>query len=210
MTKFKNKNTRISFDFETRDALNATVLKSVQIYGTKEGYLECKTCPTPTFWCEHIEYAVVKTLDAPTMWDDESDNNHQSFWIPVFPQKYNLFGRVSFNGALPNLHAVKAYFIPDGMPDEMKEHFLGFVHQGEARSVVRSMLLDYASAYVEQPDLICHSSSHGFAEQMEWEARLKMAPDSAQRIAEAFSILNTQMCVACADPITSNNDLIPR
>jgi hypothetical protein len=214
VTAFKNPRVTITFAAVEQDPLGGSVTKNVTLLDNKEGFLECKAHGATTFWCEHIKEVVMKELDRVSFVPDDVDiYDHHGYQVPIFPEKLHLFGRVVLNGIVKNVHAVKVYFIPEGMPDEMDEHYLGFLHSGEGRKVLRSMLLDFARAYTEQPDFQCRSSSHDFQAQMKWEQIMAQPPDSVIRIATAFSLLNSQMCIACADPINAdtddNSDLIP-
>jgi hypothetical protein len=166
-----------------------------------------------TDWCQHIQIAVLDGDDAEIIWDPADDVGLPDFiMVPVVPSR-KQWARVDFGDGLHESEAVKCYLRPetveiDVQPEELD--FLGFLNRGEGRGVLRQMIIDNLQLLVAQKKPICNSTRHGYKAELLWGEDMKRTWTEVEKIAQYWSVINTQQCLTCSTSHASSwDDLIP-
>lgn len=176
----------------------------LDIWALPNGHLACDNCEGKP-WCEHIETLVRENADAEILWQDEGEPyDALELEIPVFPTA-NLWGRVVLEKSQRISLAYRAsFFIRPGITADGV--FLGHIHGGEGRYVLRSMLLDYFQGAIDPRTLKCNAGVHTFKQEMKWQSDMK---DPNTAIMQYWSVWVNKTCIGCAIDASDWADLIP-
>lgn len=152
-------------------------------------------------WCTHIEGAVRDNADSEAIFDANEELGFLE--IPMFPS-LNLWARVRL-ALNVKLEAYKVYMDWDGNPPT-DSNFLGFLHHGEGRMVIRSMILNFFEGEVNLSSLACKSSAHKMRQEIDWQKSLN---DPNKRIPQLWSVYQNGACIACTMSAGEWADLVP-
>lgn len=169
-----------------------------QITENIAGFPICETCNEP--WCEHIEDFIRHNADAEFWWVPVP-TNERLIMVPIVPT-----AALWVTMRLEYKEKVAAYAV--SFDDEAFVHFLGFVHRGEGRYVLRSMMIDWFWGHVDTSTFKCDAFSHGYKREMMWQHAMQKRSTSFPQL---FSLWRTKMCVACHNSTAGDDwdDLIP-
>lgn len=190
--------------------------EDVEIYYNSESsqMLRCAACAE--VWCDHLAKAIHSRADAATFWGDEEQSIASSLYdqatrLPIDP-KNHLYLLVQMN-YIEKLHAFQCSFEEPADGTTTRNPFdqvtLGYIHDGEGRSMLAQMFFDWFKGEVQFNDMTCMSEGHGFSQQMAWAESMKS--EQARR-SEYLCIWATSKCVACERGLVSaghDYDLIP-
>lgn len=170
------------------------------IWWCQDGYQRCEAHSSFT-WCTDIEFAVKEGLDAETLWSNilsTSQKLQHIIQVPIVPScriwqavvlEPMQIGQTETNNAAEIL-----YHFLDG------EEFtpgLGYLNPGEGLRVLREVIIDYYRGILEdRGSFTCRDGSHGFTQQMAYEASLD-GENGPGKLAEKISIVLTNKCTAC-------------
>jgi hypothetical protein len=163
------------------------------------GHLLCELCST--YWCLHVEDYVKTGDDADFIWSDYP--NPQQLEVPIIPTS-NLWATVLLTkpeNAKATMYRVEYFQTIAGDPE-----FIGFIHPGEGRAVMRSVLLDWFTGTKAFPSMDCTSRGHGFTQITRLQKDMK---NPGMKIAQQWSIWATGKCLGCTFSAANNSDLVP-
>lgn len=153
------------------------------------GHIHCETCGNLNVpWCEHCEKLVRANGDAEAVWLENRPSIHH-IEVPMFPN-LNMWRRTELV-FVPRLDAYKMTIATPNMTEPYT--VLGFLHEGEGRMVMRSMILDWFVAFAPS-DLMCRASSHKFRQEMKWQDDMK---DHNKAIVQRWSVWSNGVCTGC-------------
>jgi hypothetical protein len=166
----------------------------------RAGQLYCDT--HATIWCSDIEQVLRDNLDTESLWSDPYYTD-KTVSIPILPS-HSLWNAVR----LDRVNNLRAYSVTQlGMKGD-RDDFVGFIHPGEGRRVVRNMLFEWFNQV--KVNLTCPSEHHRFAQQRAFENNLR---EPKTRMAEQWCLWGYRMCLSCvaasASPVGGFSDLVP-
>lgn len=176
------------------------ILNGMQIRNLDTGFLDCVVCRD--FWCDHIQSLVTSNADSQAIWNPDLGGAlpTQLVEIPVVPSAA-LWTTATLT-LMSKLGAYKVTFEEGAF-----EQFLGFIHPGEGRLILRSMMIEWFYGHVDSSELRCPMSSHSFPSQLRWDK------DMMQRrtaFAQLFSVWSNQKCLGClGTSVTNFDDVVP-
>jgi hypothetical protein len=177
----------------------------------EEGWLKCEAqdCDGKT-WCIHIEKAVSEHFDADLWATTFSEAEYRNVHVPIVPSR-NQWATVELSSEDAPPGSMKAFWMPThslSSNDQALGEFIGFVHRGEGRQVLRTTLYDNLRAQIASGTLRCANKTHSYAAQMAWEKAT--TEDTKGGVAEYWSVYDTHMCITCASSSPDDfADLIP-
>lgn len=178
--------------------------EAVQISENKTGWLNCSAHKDKA-WCIHIENAVKGHHDS-GLWTNVELHQRQIV-VPIVPSR-NQWAIVEFDIEDCPPGAVKVWWVPGWMENVSHARFLGFIHEGEGRQVLRTTLMDTLNAEIAGGSLKCLHGQHSYKAQMAWEQAVTEGTKNG--VAEYWSVFNTHKCITCASNTTDDfSDLIP-
>ncbi len=166
------------------------------VVAKSNGHLLCENCGT--YWCLHVEQVVKDGEDADPIWD--AYPNTQRIEVPIIPTS-NLWAPVLL--MQPTDAKAKMYKL-DYQFDLTTWSNMGFIHPGEGRSILRSMILEWFTGTQADDAKECESAGHGYHQTLKYEADMK---HPALKIAQQWSIWATGRCIGCT--FQSSPDLVP-
>lgn len=183
--------------------------RSVFIYDDTEfwvlqnGRIECGNCHKE--WCSEIQAALVDNADGEDLWDNLEES--YEFFIPMIPTHAQWAHVVLEPSTRFTSRVFEVNLAPPNMADLTKTTFIGHIHPGEGRIVIRSMIFDWFRSSVD-PDLLrCESSSHKYSAQMIWEQDMH---NSEKALTQHWSVWAAGACLVCADGGNAAfDDLVP-
>lgn len=170
-----------------------------EILPKSNGHLLCEY--HNTYWCIDIEDFVKSGADAELVWMNYPDET--MIEVPIIPTS-NLWASVWLRK--PDAAPVQMYRVGFQQEDNVETVFMGFLHVGEGRSVMRNMILDWFSGTQDIENLVCQSRGHGYKENKRWEHDKKYP---ALYMAQLWSVWRTRNCLSCTFDAASNKDLVP-
>lgn len=171
--------------------------------------LRCEDCEQ--VWCEHIEKFILEGQDAEIMWnvielkfereEDLDIVEPYEMPVPIIATK-NLWAecRVSPDGKMEDTFLI-------GIMVKDEPQFVGYLHKGEGRAVIRGMLLEFfRGSYFD--DMTCENPFHNFQAEVAWQTAKKSPVDS---VVEQWSVWTTGKCLTCKTNSDQEDfsDLIP-
>lgn len=152
------------------------------------GFFECLDCGT--YWCAHIEAYLQTREDWTSLWGTFPPGHYQALTVqvPIVPTEM-LWAECQ----LTYKEKLDAYSMTHEDGDGF-EQFIGFVHRGEGRIVLRSMMIDWFKSIVNIEALTCTQVSHGFAAQTRWNQNMR---DQGRAFAERWSVWANKKCLYC-------------
>jgi len=191
----------------------ATVTGSVLTW-QPNGHIKCET--DQKYWCKHISIALKENLDAESLWNEfisDQDGLPFQIEIPVNPDK-NLWATVILNNAklaYPGMTVIyyetgrerKSPILHTSLVGSESEHFVGYIHPGDGRMIVRTMLINWFKGNVPVKNLHCTSGSHKYSQEMIWEADVA---DESKKWFQYWCCYTTGHCISCASGQSSKTD----
>lgn len=151
-------------------------------------------------WCEHVQEATTTNKDAVFVWGEENEELRptQKVYVPIVPTA-NLWAVCDLE-LNEKVHAYSVTFM---------SQFIGFIHRGEGRGVLRSMLVDWFLGFAgHDKTKSCPNPNHTFAAQKMWERDFKLG--GGRVFAQRWSVMTTDKCLGCAGVSDGfDPDLIP-
>jgi hypothetical protein len=171
------------------------------------GHLNCHACGQ--YWCEHINKSIVENEDSKVLFfkPDNAALGSVDVEVPMMPTS-NQWAHVTLEPAqdFPGLAFEVILPETDARNSDGELHMLGYLHPGEGRYVIRSMIYDWFRGEVPLETLKCSSRSHKFMQQMRWEQDMA---DEHKQVAQLWSVWTTGSCLACSFNTDGLDDLIP-
>jgi hypothetical protein len=172
------------------------------------GFLQCENDGTDV-WCSHIESVITNNLDSISMWERKGafvDADGKEFasiivQVPLAPTKKIWLEAELQSCDMPQ---TRWLVLPEFEAVELPP--LGFVHEGEGRGVLRSMILDWFNG-VSDPDATCSNKGHGWDAQMVWEADLLHS--GLDRFAQLWSVFTANECLTCSSKTFDLSEFVP-
>lgn len=162
------------------------------------GHIKCLDCKT--YWCKHLQACVLDNSDSELIWEDPKSD--VILEVPMIPT-HNQWARMSLiTTDLPT----PTYEVNYVDADTGALHELGFLHPGEGRGVLRSMMFDWFTGFVDPREIACRASSHKFVQQMQWEEDMKKG--GSRQMAQLWCAWQSRSCLNCTWS-TPDPDLIP-
>lgn len=179
--------------------------KSLDINGTSflikdDGFVECRLCHLP--WCPHVQDIIEKNADEVTLWSETGLHRYVvpvRVQVPIIPTSV-VWMEVELEFS-PKVNGYKVYMNEAPVQGE----FLGFIHKGEGRNVLRSLFLDWFLSSVDVTGLRCKSSGHSYKAQKRWDSDM----NKNGRVSQFLSVWKTGKCLGCVGPEMFDPDLIP-
>lgn len=185
------------FNYEPSPGMDSITLSSVM-----SGHLKCHECETE-IWCSHIAAVVSNLGDAPSFFNEENYNAGDfRVMIPAFPTR-NIFveAECAYRADLPDTLEVSFFDKNNNL------YRLGFMHPGEARNTLRSMLFDWFTAEFATVKLECHAGTHKPSQEA---AVRKLMGTEPGFLFTRFAIWREGMCPPCIDSgLNDFSDLVP-
>ena len=183
--------------------LDVLTVGSTNVEVRRNGYLKCDDCDQ--YWCEHIEALIKDGDDADSLWHNYTIGRDEMVMVPMVPS-LNLWATVVLrpDHEMP----VQCYEVLFSHDPAAEGVFVGYLHVGEARATIRTMLWDWFQGYPGTNNIECKSSGHGFRQQMVWER--KVLANHKTYLINAWSIKYDGKCIACATTGSDDfSDLVP-
>lgn len=180
------------------------VHKNTEFWVLQNGHIECGNCHEQ--WCTDIFNALVANADGDDLWNNLEESYEMD--IPMIPTRAQ-WARVVLEPSyrFKTLRVFEVNLLPPDVSDLADTTFVGHIHLGEGRIVIRSMIFDWFRSNVEVESLRCESSSHKYSAQMLWEQDEKN-PEKAS--AQYWSVWAVGACLTCAAGVNSAfDDLVP-
>lgn len=197
-----------------RELLYSSGIQGWSITKAEDGHLACSAHQGKT-WCHEMEQCIKENDDALLIWPQNVEPaSGMTLAVPIIPSKDQWADCIL--ELKENVRAYKIWFKAahiHGFASLEELMFIGFLHRGEGRAVVRSILLDYLRMQWEvgvkagSKHLLCANKLHSFKAQMAYEQNI-VGHQSA--LVETWSILNTGNCLTCVEgSVDDFDDLIP-
>lgn len=168
------------------------------------GHLKCDICDT--YWCKHIQAVVTRNEDSPSIfWNAELPSRRIA--VPMMPTT-NQWAEVTLEPAVELRSLSYEVILPetDARTGDPELHFLGYIHPGEGRMILRSMIYDWFRGHVDVENLECKSRGHKLTQQNRWITDLA---DPQRSAAQLWSVWTTGTCLGCSFTTDGIDDLIP-
>lgn len=184
---------------------NTHTFKETEVWVLPSSRLECGDCHES--WCKHIQAALIANADGDDLWDNLLESYEME--IPMIPTA-GQWVHVILEPAL-NFNS-RVFEVVLGLPDSLggtapgDTVFIGHIHPGEGRMVIRSMIFDWFRGHVDLAGLECHSSSHKMQAEAQWQNDMKQ-PETA--VTQQWSVWASSQCRTCAAGMNNFDDLVP-
>lgn len=180
--------------FPVRDGPGLVAIRQLD-----NGHLECTK--DKTYWCDHISDSVQRDLDVEPFWKQAELIVTTFMEVPIIPTA-NLWDRVR----LDTIGKIQGFSVVQIGAHGEREDFIGFIHPGEGRRILRTMLFDWFAGNVDE-NIECDSKAHSYAAQMRWEADGK---NHIKSLAQRWSAWYTGSCLFCSSGGSNDfSDLVP-
>ena len=175
---------------------------TVLFAGQDDGHLYCHECETAV-WCQHLASVVSGLGDYELFFTEEHyDKGDFIVQIPAFPTR-NIFMEAECAYRTDMADTLEVRFKDRNKND----YWLGFMHPGEARNTLRSMLFDWFTAEFATVVFTCPAGTHKPAQEAKVQ---KLMATEAGFLMTRFSIWSMGMCTACIEGSTTDfSDLVP-
>lgn len=160
--------------------------------------------------CAHVRDLLREGSDWMILGAPEAELVGMKVPIPLIP-KYDIWTWVKFTERIESVMAYKIqlYITKDkGSARTIEETYLGFLHRGEGRLVIRSMIIDWFRGSVEVDRLRCESTSHGFRQEQRWR-KDTFGDLGDDAFAQWWSVWQSGFCLDCAGLLNNFDDLVP-
>lgn len=167
----------------------------------KNNYVQCTKCKSAL--CEHVHRVLKKNLDAEPFWKKLESAAELKFLVPMVLSE-NLWAYVALRCDETLIDTYEVSLIQK--ENSSRESFVGYLHLGEGRYVLRSMVFNWFMGHVEYKKLQCESSLHKYEAEMNWQQHQK----SSKKMAEYWSVWNDKLCLTCRKGVNADDsDLVP-
>lgn len=130
----------------------------IMVQTTVPGYLKCGVCSA--IWCTHIRDIIQRGEDASSMWEEFHSEQWDLVSIPLVPTDSIHIVTIlePISEEIDYALSVSVH-LPGDTPSKLSP-FLGHINEGEGRSVIREMIIDWFEPEVEKPQEKCLSHRH--------------------------------------------------
>jgi hypothetical protein len=183
-------NARIYISLETSNAMVSLLT---------DGSVTCQNHPKKN-WCEHIQFLVENDLDSSSIFEPYL---YHILQIPMMPS-LGLWTKIR----LDPVNAITAYSVTNLGFSGNRDDFLGMIHPGEGRRVIRLMMLDWFKGHVDYENLICPSSKHSYIAEMVFKSDARQG--LTRWLPQVWSIWEAGCCLICSGILNEDfGDLVP-
>jgi len=165
---------------------------------TRDLRVTCQQCMPDSFWCNHLQAALKVNADAEDIW--ENYPNPYRFELPMVPT-HNLYLVILLDKVDFGENIYQVYFFSE---KTQNDEFVGYIHPGEGRFILRSMIFNWFRGNVKFDKLLCQNSAHSYKAEKIWQTHMK---DSGKKIIEAWSAWTTDRCLHCNAGKEAGTDL---
>jgi hypothetical protein len=160
-------------------------------------HITCLECDQ--VWCAHLANITRENLDTEFIWGEENAELvlRQSIQVPIVPTM-SMWAEVT----LTLNDRLKAYMV------EFDSVFIGFIHRGEGRGVLRSMMIDWFRG-TDFAAKECIQIGHSYKAQMVWQRDMQPNANEGRKFSQQWSVFTTGRCLVCNGEADDFSDLAP-